>query len=93
MTEAYVLHCITEGLRSLFGEIGSSFPLEIVKFKAQKRDVRLIIRCPSHCVIKVCSSLTLQGQYQGEACAFHVIRVARNLLQLSNAESRLLIAQ
>ena len=92
----YVLNKIQYGLKTVFGEVGAAFPVEIVQFSPSTSNnsigrstaeneanvIRLILSCPAHCAVKLRASLTLHGSYQGERCAYHVLRAADNLLSL-----------
>ena len=92
VTEDYVLNNIIYGLKTLFGEVGAACPIEILKLsssssgserqKLNTNDYRIILMCPSDFAVKLRASLTLHGSYQGERCAYHVLKAADNLLSL-----------
>ena len=90
VTQDYVHNNIIYGLRTLFGEVGASFPITILQllaeasesFSKNKNEFKIVLMCPIDCAVKVRASLTLHGSYQGEKCAYHVITAADNLLSL-----------
>ena len=90
VTEEYVLNNIVYGLKTLFGEVGASCPIEILKLnsnnnesdKPMDSEYNIILMCPSDFTVKLRASLTLHGSYQGERCAYHVIKTADSLLSL-----------
>ena len=89
VTEEYVLNNITYGLKTLFGEVGAAFPINVIQFSPpnaqhiSKNQLRLILTCPAECAVKVRASLTLHGSYQGERCAYHILKAANSLLSLT----------
>lgn len=91
VTEDYVLNNIVYGLTTLFGEVGASFPINILQlsketagaFQMNKNEYRIILMCPTDCAVKLRASLSLHGSYQGEICAYHVLRAANSLLSLT----------
>ena len=90
VNEEYVLNNITYGLKTLFGEVGAACPIEILKLAPNKNDSNdtfgseytIILMCPSDFTVKLRASLTLHGSYQGERCAYHVVKAADSLLSL-----------
>ncbi len=91
LTEAYIQQAIVDGLRQLFGEAGASIPISIDKLAIADFGARFIVRCPAFCYVKVRSSITLQKRYNFRDCAFHVLRLGANLLELSDARIELSI--
>jgi len=91
VTEDYVLNNIVYGLKTLFGEVGASFPINILKlsseksgaFEIDKNEFGIILMCPADCAVKLRASLTLHGTYQGERCAYHILKAANSLLSLT----------
>jgi len=86
ITEAYVLNSIVQALNNLFGEVGAATPIEVEKFESQSHGAYLIVKCPSHCFIKLRSSLTLHNTFQSLPCAFHIVRFGNTLLELHKAK-------
>ena len=90
VTEEYVLNNIAYGLKTLFGEVGAACPIEILKLNSHKdesdkpldSEYNIILMCPSDFTVKLRASLTLHGSYQGESCAYHVIKTTDSLLSL-----------
>ena len=90
VTEDYVLNNIVYGLKNLFGEVGASIPIIILKLSSEtagdielhKNEYGIILMCPTECAVKLRASLTLHGSYQGERCAYHVLKAANSLLSL-----------
>jgi hypothetical protein len=91
VTEDYVLNNIVYGLKTLFGEVGASFPINILKLSSEKagafdnnkNEYRIVVMCPTECAVKLRASLTLHGTYQGERCAYHILKAANSLLSLT----------
>ena len=91
VTEEYVLNNVIYGLKTLFGEVGAACPVEILKLspnseekdKTSVNEYSIILMCPSDFTVKLRASLTLHGSYQGERCAYHVLKAADNLLSLT----------
>lgn len=89
ITEEYVTNNIVYGLKTLFGEVGAAFPFSILQLTEesdkifQKNEYRIILMCPYTCAVKLKASLTLHGSYQGERCAYHIIKSADSLLSLT----------
>ena len=88
VTEDYVLNNIVYGLKTLFGEVGASFPITILKLSSEKdADFKnvygIILMCTTDCAVKLRASLTLHGTYQGERCAYHILNAAHSLLSLT----------
>jgi len=80
LTKTYLKNNITFALKNLFGEVGASIPFSVVKLSESGE---AIVSCSAESVVKLRSSLTLQGTFQGENCCYTVKRVARSLLQLT----------
>ena len=92
VTEDYVLNNIIYGLKTLFGEVGAACSIEILRLssnssasernKFNNNEYSIILMCPSDFAVKLRASLTLHGSYQGERCAYHVLKAADSLLSL-----------
>uniref|UniRef100_A0A087YAM4 Ribonuclease P/MRP 14 subunit n=3 Tax=Poecilia TaxID=8080 RepID=A0A087YAM4_POEFO len=72
---------ITSCLRSLFGEVGAALNVDVLKY--DEETLTALLRVPSRGLVKLWSSLTLQGFYQNRACAFRVLQVSPFLLALT----------
>lgn len=62
----------TTALTALHGQVGASALVDVVKCDAA--DGTAIIRVEANSAVQVRSALTLLGQFDGKACAFHVTR-------------------
>ena len=91
VNEDYILNNIVYGLKILFGEVGAAFPISILKlytescetFPVNKNEYGIILMCPAEFAVKLRASLTLHGSYQGERCAYHVLKATNSLLSLT----------
>lgn len=72
-----------QSMTSLFGEIGASVSVDVLKYQNR----RAILRVPEDYYVKLHSSLTLAGSYEGKRCAYRVHRVSP-LLNTFCADSR-----
>uniref|UniRef100_A0A3P9QDN0 Ribonuclease P/MRP 14 subunit n=1 Tax=Poecilia reticulata TaxID=8081 RepID=A0A3P9QDN0_POERE len=72
---------ITSCLRSLFGEVGAALNVDVLKY--DEETLTALLRVPSRGLVKLWSSLTLQGFYQNRVCAFRVLQVSPFLLALT----------
>ncbi|TRY70200.1 hypothetical protein TCAL_01208, partial [Tigriopus californicus] len=77
----YLTNNVTFALKNLFGEIGAAVPVEVIKF--YPKSSQLIVQCPSDWAVKVRASLSLQSSYQGQSCAYQVIKDSATLLSLA----------
>jgi len=80
LTKTFLKNNITFALKNLFGEVGAAIPFSVLKLSDTGE---AILSCPAQSVVKLRSSLTLQGTFQGENCCYSVKQEARSLLQLS----------
>ncbi|XP_037535668.1 ribonuclease P protein subunit p14 [Nematolebias whitei] len=72
---------IIAGLRRLHGEVGAALNFDVLKF--DEDSLTALLRVFSRGLVKLWSSLTLQGFYQNQACAFRVLQVSPYLLALT----------
>uniref|UniRef100_A0A1A8EMY6 Uncharacterized protein n=1 Tax=Nothobranchius korthausae TaxID=1143690 RepID=A0A1A8EMY6_9TELE len=72
---------IITGLKDLHGEVGAALPFDVLKF--DEGSLTAVLRVRSGGLVKLWSSLTLQGYYQSQACAFRVLQVSPFLLALT----------
>lgn len=61
-----------QSLTSLFGEIGASVTVDVLRYQNR----RAILRVPEDYYVKLHSSLTLAAAYEGKICAYRVHRVS-----------------
>lgn len=76
---------IVEAVRKVFGEVGASVNIDILKYNSLT--LRGIIRVPKSHYIKVRSSLTLCGRYEGQRCVY-IVHKATPLLLALQGDSR-----
>lgn len=69
-----------QAVKTLFGEIGASVTVDILKYNPDTR--RAILRVPADFYVKLHSSLTLCGEYEGIHCAYRVHKTSPLLLTL-----------
>ncbi|XP_003429659.1 ribonuclease P protein subunit p14 [Ornithorhynchus anatinus] len=81
---------IISSLKGVFGEVGAALPLDILTYEAKA--LLAILRVSSSGFVRLWSSLTLLGSYQGRKCAFRVIQVSPFLLALSGNSRELVLA-
>ncbi|NP_001018528.1 ribonuclease P protein subunit p14 isoform X2 [Danio rerio] len=81
ISDAQFKQLIISGVKDLYGEIGASFPFDLLKF--DPKELTGILRVYNSGLVKLWSALTLLGSYQNEACAFRVTQVSPFLLALS----------
>ncbi|XP_017284742.1 ribonuclease P protein subunit p14 [Kryptolebias marmoratus] len=72
---------IIAGLKSLHGEVGAALNFDVLKY--DEESLTALLRVYSRGLVKLWSSLTLQGFYQNQACAFRVLQVSPYLLALT----------
>lgn len=72
---------ITTGLKSLYGEVGAALTFDLLKY--DEDTLTAFLRVSSRGLVKLWSSLTLQGSYQNQGCAFRVLQVSPFLLALT----------
>ncbi|KAM9324167.1 ribonuclease P protein subunit p14 [Gastrophryne carolinensis] len=72
---------IVNALKELHGEVGSSFPLDLLKY--DENTLSAILRVASSGFVKLWTSLTLLGQYQNQECSVRVIQTSPFLLALA----------
>uniref|UniRef100_G3UHA9 Ribonuclease P/MRP subunit p14 n=1 Tax=Loxodonta africana TaxID=9785 RepID=G3UHA9_LOXAF len=76
-------------LKDLFGEVGAALPLDVLTY--EEKTLSAILRICSSGLVKLWSSLTLLGSYQGRKCAFRVMQVSPFLLALSGNSRELVL--
>ncbi|XP_029007389.1 ribonuclease P protein subunit p14 [Betta splendens] len=72
---------IITGLKTLYGEVGAALNFDLLKY--DEDTFTAVLRVYSKWLVKLWSSLTLNGFYQNQACAFRVLQVSPFLLALS----------
>ncbi|XP_076865129.1 ribonuclease P protein subunit p14 [Brachyhypopomus gauderio] len=72
---------IISGLKDLYGQVGASFPFDVLTF--DQRAQSAILRVYNNGLVKLWSALTLIGSCENESCAFRVTQVSPFLLALS----------
>ncbi|XP_047203562.1 ribonuclease P protein subunit p14 isoform X1 [Girardinichthys multiradiatus] len=72
---------IVSCLRGLHGEVGAALEVDVLKY--DEETLSALLRVHSRGLVKLWSSLTLQGSYQNQACAFRVLQVSPFLLALT----------
>ncbi|XP_066142616.1 ribonuclease P protein subunit p14 [Euwallacea fornicatus] len=80
VTPAFFKKNILEGVKQLFGEVGSSVNIDVLKF--DPHCLEGIIRIPKSQHIKIRGSLTLYGWYESQSCIYRVRKSAPLLLGL-----------
>ncbi|KAJ8971304.1 hypothetical protein NQ314_000781 [Rhamnusium bicolor] len=85
ITPVFFKKNIIEAINELFGEVGAAVNIDLLKYQSSCR--RAILRVPKTHYVKVRSSLTLCGKYEGKVCAYRVHKATPLLLALQ-AESR-----
>lgn len=80
-------YTITQAIQSLHGEIGASHKVDVLKFK--RNNLEAILRVSYNFFTKLWSSLTLIGNYKGQACVFRVLQVSSHLMALSSDSRQL----
>lgn len=76
----YFKNHVMQSLNILFGEVGASISVDILKYDQVSR--RAILRCPSASYVKLLSSLSLCGEYSNIYCAYRVHNTSPCLLSL-----------
>ncbi|XP_063796943.1 ribonuclease P protein subunit p14 [Pseudophryne corroboree] len=72
---------VISALKELHGEVGASFPLDLLKF--DEKTLCAIVRICSSGLVKLWTSLTLLGHYQNHECSIRVIQASPFLLALA----------
>ncbi|MEE6501823.1 hypothetical protein FKM82_004330 [Ascaphus truei] len=80
---------IVSALKELHGEVGSSFPLDLLRYN--EKTLCAILRICSSGLVKLWSSLTLLGHYQEHTCSFRVIQTSPFLLALAGNSRELIL--
>ncbi|XP_040264240.1 ribonuclease P protein subunit p14-like isoform X2 [Bufo bufo] len=80
---------ILSALKELHGEVGASIPLDLLKFDGQT--LYAILRIKSSGLVKLWTSLTLLGQYQGHQCSVRVLQTSPFLLALAGNSRELVV--
>lgn len=76
---------IISGLKNLYGEVGAALNFDLLKYNEDT--LSALLRVHSRDLVKLWSSLTLLGSFQGQACAFRVLQVSP-YLQVLTGNSR-----
>ncbi|XP_017788668.1 PREDICTED: ribonuclease P protein subunit p14-like [Habropoda laboriosa] len=85
ISAVYLKKNILQSVRHLFGEEGTKYTIDILKYNPEER--RFILRCTDDCYVRLRAALTVAGKYEGEPCSYLVHRATANLLSFS-ADSR-----
>ncbi|KAM4022662.1 ribonuclease P protein subunit p14-like isoform 2-T2 [Anomaloglossus baeobatrachus] len=80
---------ILSALKDLHGEVGVSFPLDLLKY--DEKTLSAILRIKSSGLVKLWTSLTLLGQYQGLPCGIRVLQTSPFLLALAGNSRELVL--
>lgn len=80
ITAVYFKKNIISALNQLFGEVATAVNIDILKYDPINR--RSILRVPKTHYIKLRTSLTLCGIYEGEPCAYRIHKASPLLLAL-----------
>ncbi|XP_004702593.1 ribonuclease P protein subunit p14 [Echinops telfairi] len=89
LSAAQFKQLIIWALKDLFGEVGAALPVDILTY--EEKTLSAILRICSSGLVRLWSSLTLLGSYQGRKCAFRVIQVSPFLLALSGNSRELIL--
>ncbi|XP_074037046.1 ribonuclease P protein subunit p14-like [Leptinotarsa decemlineata] len=76
---------IIEAVNELFGEVGSTVSIDVLKFN--HIDKRGILRVPNSQYVKLRSSLTLSARHETNICRYIIHKASPSLLALQ-ADSR-----
>ncbi|XP_044729826.1 ribonuclease P protein subunit p14 [Chrysoperla carnea] len=71
---------VMQALNALFGEVGASTTVDLLKYESIPH--RAVLRVPSVYYVKLRSSLTLAGDYEGIPCAYRIHKSSTYLLNL-----------
>ncbi|KAG9471658.1 ribonuclease P protein subunit p14-like isoform X2 [Eleutherodactylus coqui] len=80
---------ILSALKELHGEVGASYPLDVLKFDGKTSSA--ILRIKSSGLVKLWTSLTMVGQYQGQLCSIRVLQTSPFLLALAGNSRELVL--
>ncbi|KAM4583479.1 ribonuclease P protein subunit p14 [Fundulus diaphanus] len=72
--KTFIIAC----LKGLHGEVGAALNVDVLKY--DEETLSALLRVPSRGLVKLWSSLTLQGSYKNQTCAFRVLQVSRSKL-------------
>uniref|UniRef100_A0A3Q2QJE8 Ribonuclease P/MRP subunit p14 n=1 Tax=Fundulus heteroclitus TaxID=8078 RepID=A0A3Q2QJE8_FUNHE len=61
--------------------VGAALNVDVLKY--DEETLSALLRVPSRGLVKLWSSLTLQGSYKNQTCAFRVLQVSPFLLALT----------
>ncbi|XP_036007713.1 ribonuclease P protein subunit p14 isoform X2 [Fundulus heteroclitus] len=75
--KTFIIAC----LKGLHGEVGAALNVDVLKY--DEETLSALLRVPSRGLVKLWSSLTLQGSYKNQTCAFRVLQVSPFLLALT----------
>jgi RNase P/RNase MRP subunit POP5 len=80
ITPEYFKNNIVVAITRLFGESTACVDIDVLKYNSRSK--RAILRVPADHYVKIRSSLTLCGKYQGDSCAYIVHKASPLLLNL-----------
>ncbi|XP_069824902.1 ribonuclease P protein subunit p14 isoform X2 [Dendropsophus ebraccatus] len=80
---------ILSALKELHGEVGASLPLDLLKYDG--KTLCAILRIKSEGRVKLWTSLTLLGRYQGQQCSIRVLQTSPFLLALAGNSRELVL--
>lgn len=73
MNEAKFKYTILLALKILYGDMGCTIPVDVLKYREEDR--RAFVRVPANDVEKVWSALSLFSKYNDLACMFRIYKV------------------
>lgn len=80
ITDAFFKKHVIDCVKTLFGEVSAAVPVDLLKYNYKAR--RGILRVPIDSYVKLHSSLTLCGSYEGAECVYRVHKTSPLLLSL-----------
>jgi len=80
ITPAFFKNHIIKSIKQLFGEAGAAVPVDVLKYHSVEK--RAILRVPNDHYVKLRSSLTLTGDYEGTSCVYNIHKASPLLLAL-----------
>lgn len=85
VSRVYLKKNILESLKQLFGEEGTKYTIDILKYNP--KELRCVLRCTDDCYVRLRAALTLSDKYEGQSCTYIIHRASPNLLSFC-ADSR-----
>lgn len=81
ITASTLKHAIVMSMRGIYGELGSTETIDILRFN--ENSLEAILRVRHSYFVKVWSSLCLSGDFSGQQCVFRVLQVSAHLMGLA----------